>query len=272
MMLNQNNEIFLKKGYYLAQNYQTCELDDFLIGVTNYIEPIETGLWHSHEMPIISFVLYGSNKEYRNGKKIERVNGSINFYYPGELHMNIYNIFPSKHISLEIEDTFLRKYNYTLKDIAFAVDNNYEPRFTFIKIMNELNIDDFQSNNSIEMLVLDFLENSINSTDQISLPKWVLSIREQLNDMWNKKVSLKELSDNVNVHPTTISKNFNKYFRCTFGEYTRKLKINHSLDMLHSSNYSITEIAYLCGFSDQSHYTRVFKSFTGYLPKEYAKV
>ncbi|WP_407933708.1 helix-turn-helix domain-containing protein [Aquimarina algiphila] len=50
------------------------------------------------------------------------------------------------------------------------------------------------------------------------------------------------------------------------------MKIDRSLDLLKSKQHSLTEIAYICGFSDQSHFTRVFKSISGYLPKEYTKV
>jgi len=34
---------------------------------------------------------------------------------------------------------------------------------------------------------------------------------------------------------------------------------------------SLTDIAYLTGFSDQSHFTRIFKKFTGSNPSEYRR-
>ncbi|WP_109436087.1 AraC family transcriptional regulator [Aquimarina sp. AU119] len=264
--------MILKRGHYLAPNYQTYDFNDFLVGTTKYEAPVETGVWHSHEKPVISFVLYGGNKEYRKGKEIERLEGAINYYHAHELHKNIYTKFPSKHISLEIDDTFLTKYEHTEESIELAVTKNHDARFTFIKLLNEAEINDLQSYSSIEMLFLTFLENSLNSKDDLLFPKWMLSIRDILNDRWNENISLKELSDNVNVHPTTISKNFRTYFQCTLGEYSRKLKIDRSLDLLKSKQHSLTEIAYICGFSDQSHFTRVFKSISGYLPKEYTKV
>ena len=53
---------------------------------------------------MLSFVLYGNNTEYRKEKTIERVTGSVNFYHAYEQHKNVYNNFPSKHISLESDD------------------------------------------------------------------------------------------------------------------------------------------------------------------------
>ncbi len=44
----------------------------------------------------------------------------------------------------------------------------------------------------------------------------------------------------------------------------------HSIQLMHScKEYSLTDIAYRSGFSDQSHYIRTFKSFTSFTPGEY---
>jgi AraC-like DNA-binding protein len=37
------------------------------------------------------------------------------------------------------------------------------------------------------------------------------------------------------------------------------------------TDYSLTEIAYLTGFSDQSHFNRIFKKQTGQNPSFYKK-
>lgn len=38
-----------------------------------------------------------------------------------------------------------------------------------------------------------------------------------------------------------------------------------------TDSYSLTEIAYLTGFSDQSHFTRIFKQHTAKSPSAYKK-
>ena len=252
----------LKRGCNLAPSYTTSNFDDLLIGITKYDSPLETGVWHSHEKPMLSFVLYGNNTEYRKERTTERVAGSVNFYHAYEPHKNVYNNFPSKHISLELDDDFLTKYGYTETEIELAVKKSTDCIFTFIKLMNESQINDIQSKSTVDMLFLAFMENSLKSKDETQFPSWMKLLRNILNDRWNENISLKELSEDINVYPTTISKYFRKYFQCTLGEYTRKLKVIHSIDLLHSSHYSLTETAYMCGFADQSHFTRVFKSMT----------
>jgi transcriptional regulator GlxA family with amidase domain len=48
----------------------------------------------------------------------------------------------------------------------------------------------------------------------------------------------------------------------SFGESIRKLRIKKATELIKVSSYSLTEIAYLTGFSDQSHFTRIFKQHT----------
>lgn len=262
---------FLRKGEYLAPHFDTKSYNGLLVGVTHYANQVETGIWHSHEYPMISFVLYGTNQENRKGKSIERIAGSVNFYHSHERHQNIYNEFPSKHISLEIDPAFLKRYDYTEAQIEQVVSLIEHPVFTFTQLLKEVYINDKQSSNSVEMLFHSFIENSC-ALNEKTIPEWMKIVREILNDRWSENLSLAELSQKAEVHPTTISKFFKKYFNCTLGEYTRKLKVNRSIEILNNSTNSFTEVAYQCGFSDQSHFTRVFKSLTGFLPKEYIKL
>jgi len=264
--------VHLKKGDYLAPKYQTCDYGNLLIGLTEYNTPLETGIWHFHENPMISFVLYGSNIEFRKGKVVTRNTGSTNFYNAHEVHKNIYKSFPSKHISIELEQEFIKKYNYKESEIESVIQQNQNTPVTFINLMSELQHNDSQSSSTVEMLFLEFMEKSFNLKNINKFPYWMKTVEELLNDRWNENISLTELAHLCDIHPTTISKNFRKYFQYTYGEYTRRLKVIGSLNYLRSSEYSITEIAYLCGFSDHSHFTRVFKSIIGYLPKDYSKV
>ena len=43
------------------------------------------------------------------------------------------------------------------------------------------------------------------------------------------------------------------------------------MELITNGGYSLTEIAYLTGFSDQSHFTRVFKNIAGKNPSVYKK-
>ena len=106
------------------------------------------------------------------------------------------------------------------------------------------------------------------------MPEWALQLKETIQDQidTNITLSLKDISEDLNVHPAYLSRQFAKYFdNLTFGEYIRKLRIDKAIHLLHYTKHSLSEIAYLTGFSDQSHFTRIFKKHTGQNPSDYKK-
>ena len=103
-------------------------------------------------------------------------------------------------------------------------------------------------------------------------PAWAKELKEILQDHVDTNLSLKEISKNLDIHPAYLSREFSKYFdNLSFGDYIRKLRIEKATELLNNSSYSLTEIAYLTGFSDQSHFTRIFKLHTGKNPSVYRK-
>src|SRR5437879_5037024 len=90
-------------------------------------------------------------------------------------------------------------------------------------------------------------------------PSWAKEIKEIIQDQLdiNLSMSLKEISSELNVHPAYLSREFSKHFdNFSFGEYIRKLRIDKAIGLLEHTEHSLSEIAYLTGFSDQSHFTR----------------
>jgi len=103
-------------------------------------------------------------------------------------------------------------------------------------------------------------------------PAWAKELKEIIQDHIDTNLTLKELSKNVEINPTYLSREFSKYFdNLSFGDYIRKHRIEKAIDLLNNSEHTLTEIAYLTGFSDQSHFTRIFKSQTGKNPSAYRK-
>jgi hypothetical protein len=106
------------------------------------------------------------------------------------------------------------------------------------------------------------------------VPEWAKELKEIIQDQidTNLTLSLKELSESLNVHPSYLSREFSKYFDdLSFGDYIRKLRIEKSIGLLKDAKYSLAEIAYLTGFSDQSHFNRTFKLHMGKNPSVYRK-
>jgi AraC-like DNA-binding protein len=105
-------------------------------------------------------------------------------------------------------------------------------------------------------------------------PSWVKDLKEMIQDQIDTQFTfdLKQISNDLEHNPSYLSREFSKYFEdLNFGDYVRKLRIEKAISLIENSSYTLTEIAYMTGFSDQSHFTRIFKLHTGKNPSSYRK-
>jgi AraC-like DNA-binding protein len=104
------------------------------------------------------------------------------------------------------------------------------------------------------------------------IPAWAQELKEMIQDHIDTNLSLKELSKGLAINPSYLSREFSKYFEdLSFGEYIRKQRIEKAIELMSSTRHSLTEISYLTGFSDQSHFNRIFNKHTGQNPSAYRK-
>ena len=236
------------------------------IHITTNLEAGSTDLLHYHDNTHLSFILRGGIIDRRGHSETERPPGELLFFNAGEPHQSIYRVFPAAGINLELGPSFFRDNSVTETSLSASVAGP-GAKLIMLNIYKELRHKDDFSDHSIELLILSLIR--LKDTAKRMRPAWIDKVVELLNDNWNAPLSLNDLAAAANVHPVTISKHFPKFFSCTLGEYRRRLRIERSLTLIKTSSLSLTEVAYHCGFSDQSHFTRTFKHMTGFLPCNY---
>lgn len=265
-VLSKQSMVALDKGRYQRQvaNF----LDDRVeITATKVLENSSAALFHFHENPHLCFIVNGGVIDKRQKSEREIQSGELIFFHAGEPHQTIYKQLPETNINIEIDNCFFTDKSYGETRLLESLAKNPNTKFTALRIYRELMIKDIYSDCSIEILLLSLLCGEAGAKN--IRPRWLDKVIELLNDKWNEPLSLKDLSQAADVYPTTISKHFPKYISCTLGEYRRRLKIEKSLCFIKASTLSLTEIAYQCGFADQSHFTRTFKQMTGFVPRQY---
>jgi AraC-like DNA-binding protein len=127
--------------------------------------------------------------------------------------------------------------------------------------------------NPVDHLFIDVFNKFIKQkATQKKTPDWVKELKEIIQDQIDTNLSLTNISKSLDIHPSYLSREFSKHFNnLSFGEYTRKMRIEKAIELMKVPSYSLTEIAYLTGFSDQSHFTRIFKKYTSHNPSGYRK-
>lgn len=145
----------------------------------------------------------------------------------------------------------------------------YDALYSWAKYHHE----EKHTQNPFEKLLIEVYHNYIKQkTSAKKDPAWVKELKAIIQDQVDANISLKEISKGLDINPAYLSREFSKYFNnLSFGEYIRSQRIEKAIELLNTSSYTLTEIAYLTGFSDQSHFTRIFKKHTGKNPSVFKK-
>ena len=84
-------------------------------------------------------------------------------------------------------------------------------------------------------------------------------------------LSIQELADLVQLNPVYLSQLFKKETNKPLGKYIQEEKLKEAQKLLTQTDNSIADICMLLHFNNQSHFTSLFKKFTGVTPKQYRK-
>ncbi|WP_167571985.1 helix-turn-helix domain-containing protein [Aquimarina algiphila] len=252
----------LDNNYFLGKTSNKFNIEYGTISLINYNKPVSEE-WHYHENFHLSLILQGGNLESRKKGDIQVSTGKVLFYNEGELHCNKHTLFPSKNLNIELSNDFFKNNDIYLDCNKLSNKTPFSSYFKLINIYHELSINDLHTSNSI----CNILYTLFTYEEVKNKPNWLEKLIEIIEDRWNEFIPLQELASILNVHPVTISKYFRRYQHGTIGDFMRIVKLKRAFTFLLNSEDSITEIAYNCGFSDQSHMTKVFKAYVGFTPK-----
>lgn len=127
---------------------------------------------------------------------------------------------------------------------------------------------------AIESIVLELAVQAHRLQNQRSSPRssqWLNALCDRIDQSFPKVVTLSDLAAEVSIHPVHILRTFRKRFGCTPAEYQRRKRMIHACHLLVTTDRSLVEISQTCGFSDQSHFARLFRHYTGTSPALFRK-
>ena len=109
------------------------------------------------------------------------------------------------------------------------------------------------------------LINDIEITDNFLINKMIQYLYINIENT----MSLKKLSKDLNISLCYAEASFKNHMGISLMKYSKRLKIERAKILLLEGEESILDIAMRLGFYDQSHFTKVFKSYTGKAPSDY---
>ena len=222
---------------------------------------------HSHENAHVGFILGGGFTETFTRKTLECRPLSVSYIAPDlphtddfrhGVHCLVFEISPAR--LAQVRDVA------ALREPVFV--NGGPAAWLALKIYGEASRGDSASSLAIEGLALEILaELSLsNGEHERKPPRWLNHARELLHSRLAENMTHDEVAATVGVHPVYLATLFRRHFRCTIGEYVRRLRIEFAARAIASSDQSLCEIGLAAGFSDQSHFSKVFRNQTGMTP------
>ncbi|TPN92052.1 helix-turn-helix transcriptional regulator [Mesorhizobium sp. B1-1-5] len=91
-------------------------------------------------------------------------------------------------------------------------------------------------------------------------------VAQFLSENFSRKLSLAEMAAVCGLSPYHFARAFSKTFGVTPHQYVLALRLDFAEKLLADRRMSITDIAYLSGFSSQSHLTTTMKKYRDVTP------
>ncbi len=94
---------------------------------------------------------------------------------------------------------------------------------------------------------------------------------EYMHAHYTEKITSEELAKVVGLSVSQLNRKFKDTMDDSPINYLLKIRIEKAAERLIKSDDNITEIAYICGFNNQTYFNRQFKKITGLSPRAYRK-
>jgi len=228
---------------------------------------------HSHNDALFCLVLEGNYTETYGHKKRECLPATALFHASDDPHAEHFHENGGHSFIVEIDQKWISNLRDEIgfPNISSNFRNGNLPQLG-AKLYREFRKFDSLSPLIIEGLVLEITGETARQSlfnEKHQKPVWLGKAESYLEERYSEPFSLKEVANHVNIHPVHLAQTFRKFHRTTVGNYLRQIRLENARQNLIKTQKTLTEISYENGFSDQSHFTRLFKKEFGITPNEY---
>lgn len=100
----------------------------------------------------------------------------------------------------------------------------------------------------------------------------VKKAKEYIMEHYSEKISLQSITERLDISYGYLSKCFKEVEGISLTEYLNQYRIDMAKELMKTQNLNISEISYAVGFGDPNYFSKCFKKYTGFTPKEYWQI
>lgn len=248
--------------------------------------------YHYHNLFEVSIVTSGEGYYFVEGKAIKVSKGSIVAFNGLVPHAWIadednpprqmsFNFYPTLLLGEELEkeeNSYIKEYLSHSNYIHLHGEEAKKSFEIFESIYEEYNNKEQNYQLMIKQYILMFFiynmrkekstyEKSKKRTSNLEIETAI----KYMKNNFHLNITLEEVAKHVYMHPNYFSALFKKKSGISFVDYINILKIAMSTELMQSTDLTIQEIAYQCGFTSLSNFYRVFKAIHNISPAKYIK-
>ena len=261
----------LPPGSLHGRPIKSLRVSDFILTETAF-DPHSRLPRHAHENSYFCFVLQGTYTERCGNREVVCRPSALTFRPSCQTHEALVHDAACRVFVLEISHHWierLRADSLTLESTSDFCEGAL-PRLC-ARLNREFHKNDSAAKLAIEGLALEVLAEATRqpSAEIGAPPPWLRQAREMILEYFPETLTLTQIAAQVSVHPVYLATAFRQKFGVTIGEFVRKLRIEHACAELIKGDLPLAAIALQAGFVDQSHFSKVFKSYVGTTPAKY---
>ena len=106
--------------------------------------------------------------------------------------------------------------------------------------------------------------------DSSNAKEKLLALHSFLNEHYSEHFTVRELAENLHMSQDSFYKFTSSAIGCSPVTYVNRYRLSRAAEMLDTTNLSVTDVCFQCGFQNISYFIRAFKKQYGLTPKQHA--
>ena len=216
----------------------------------------------------VSFINADSHK-LSPGLIVARKPGDISH---SKYHYRSYSLYITSGNDSEIYRELMKFPSYFPMANTVICQNFFSDMFRHLVKSNENYTSFYAYSKTFDFL--HYLKKSVGKKPFDVTKKESLSIQKAANyikENFAQNITLEFLGKLTGYSPNHFRNLFSSAMNLSPQKYLEKIRIDYAKFLLAKGEMPIAEIAYTCGFSSQSYFTKTFKELTGETPGEFSK-
>ncbi len=169
----------------------------------------------------------------------------------------------SKKIFYFIKSIIRISYEYCEDTSSKKIDIPY------LYVDNDILSQMLTSKDNIKKILLELKQALITLEEDNDNNHIIRSTKQFIQNNYSKKITIKEIADELNVSHPYLSSLFKKQTNISIKEYLLQVQMQKAKDLLKSTTELVSNIAIQVGYDNEYQFSKIFKQKTGMTPTQY---